>query len=770
MVVEVLINRFSKELNQAFDYLVPQSLEDSIDIGLRVFVPLGFSKEIGYVTKIKDKSEFNNLKSIIEVIDLEPLVSKKDIDLAKLISIRYFTSFSASLELMIPLSLRKTINKELILLDRSRLDERLIPYFNTDKIIYSTDLKKYQNLITTQIKNKVIELNYIVESRETNKLKPYVRYLNDYNGRSNQALELSNYLKNHNDSSKEDILNLGYSKSQLDTLVKNNCVRIYYLEEYRSVSINLVEDTNFDMNLEQRIAYNNVLDSFNTNTKFLLHGVCGSGKTLVYLNLIEEILKIGKQALVLIPEISLTTQVASIFKSRFKNNLALIHSKLSAGERYDEYKRIKKGEANVVVGVRSAIFAPLNNLGLIIIDECQSDSYIQTSTPCYNAIFIAEYLSNYFNCPLLLGSATPLVETYYKALNGEYKLLKLTKRANNKLQEKSIIVDMREELKNKNRSIFSCVLQNGLKETYSKKEQSILFINRRGFATSYSCRSCGNVVKCPNCNLPLTYHKVQDKLKCHYCNYEIIAPKTCPNCNSTWIKALGSGTEKVEEEIKKLIPQARVLRLDLDTTSKKDSYNNYLKKINNHEYDIILGTQIVAKGLDFPLVSLVGIINADLSLNMPSYKAYEDTYDLIEQVSGRAGRKDTNGLCIIQTYNPTSSPIVQASRHAYLEFYKTEIRNRELLNNPPFANIVEMLFTSSDSKICFSEALKVKNILSKNKSFYILGPVVDKIYMMNNEYRVVLTIKSKIDDFSDINEIIDNYLSFKNLKIYAFRM
>ena len=770
MVVEVLINRFSKELNQAFDYLVPQSLEDSIDIGLRVFVPLGFSKEIGYVTKIKDKSEFNNLKSIIEVIDLEPLVSKKDIDLAKLISIRYFTSFSASLELMIPLSLRKTINKELILLDRSRLDERLIPYFNTDKIIYSTDLKKYQNLITTQIKNKVIELNYIVESRETNKLKPYVKYLNDYLGRSKQALELSNYLKNHNDSSKEDILNLGYSKSQLDTLVKNNCVRIYYLEEYRSVSINLVEDTNFDMNLEQRIAYNNILDSFNTNTKFLLHGVCGSGKTLVYLNLIDEILKIGKQALVLIPEISLTTQVASIFKSRFKNNLALIHSKLSAGERYDEYKRIKKSEANVVVGVRSAIFAPLNNLGLIIIDECQSDSYIQTSTPCYNAIFIAEYLSNYFNCPLLLGSATPLVETYYKALNGEYKLLKLTKRANNKLQEKSIIVDMREELKNKNRSIFSCVLQNSLKETYSKKEQSILFINRRGFATSYSCRSCGNVVKCPNCNLPLTYHKVQDKLKCHYCNYEIIAPKTCPNCNSTWIKALGSGTEKVEEEIKKLIPQARVLRLDLDTTSKKDSYNNYLKKINNHEYDIILGTQIVAKGLDFPLVSLVGIINADLSLNMPSYKAYEDTYDLMEQVSGRAGRKDTNGLCIIQTYNPTSSPIVQASRHAYLEFYKTEIRNRELLNNPPFANIVEMLFTSSDSKICFSEALKVKNILSKNKSFYILGPVVDKIYMMNNEYRVVLTIKSKIDDFSDINEIIDNYLSFKNLKIYAFRM
>ena len=770
MVVKVLISRSAQIMNQTFDYSVPQALESMIQIGVRVFVPIASSKEIGYVLDIVEESSFK-LKNIIEVIDLEPIVTDKEINLAKLIAKRYFTSLSSALELMIPLGLRKSITKELVVLDRASLPDELKSVFINESIKYNSNLDKYNNLIKKCIKSHTLEVKYILSDNAHIKQIKYIHYVNDLNVTRDSQIEILNYLKQRaQDVAKEELIRLGYSDSSIKTLIKNGNLSEYLQEAYREVNIMDSKSENIILNSEQRYVFDEIKSHLNLNSKYLIHGVCGSGKTEVYLNLIDEVLKQGKEALLLVPEISLTPQISSRFKNKFGKLVALIHSNLSVGERYDEYRRIKRGEARVVIGVRSALFSPFNNLGIIIIDEEQEDSYIQDSTPYYDAHYVAEYLSAYYNCPLILGSATPKVTTYYKAKNNEYILLELKNRVNNKPLEESIVVDMRDELKHYNKSVFSRTLQQELINNFEKKEQSILFINRRGYSPSFTCRSCGETIKCPNCNLPLSFHKINNKLKCHYCSYETISPTKCPNCQSTWVKALGSGTEKVEEEIKKLLPEAKVLRIDSDTTLSKDSYNKYISQINNHECDIILGTQIVAKGLDFPLVSLVGVINADLNLTMPLYNAYEKTYDLLEQVSGRAGRKNTKGLCIIQTYSPNTYPIEMAKTHNYLGFYNKEIFLRKSASNPPFYNIFELMFLSRDSNLAYKNAIEVKKEILSKKTIYILGPVSDRIYKMNNLYRFILTIKTKEESLDILNEISDKYLNNSSCQLRIRRM
>lgn len=770
MVVKVLISRSAQVMNQTFDYSIPSSLEDLIQIGVRVFVPIGSSKEIGYVLGITEHSEYE-LKDIIEVIDLEPIVTEKEINLAKMIQKRYFTSLSSALELMIPQGLRKSITKELVVLNKEALPNELKNLFVTDTIKYTNSLSEYDKLIKKCIKDCILEVKYILANKGTIKQVKYIHYLNDLNVKLESQLNILAYLKlRGSDVAKEELIKQGYSESSIKTLIKNKNISEYLQERYREVDIMDSQQENIKLNAEQKLVFDEIKSNLDSNSKYLIHGVCGSGKTEIYLNLIDLVVKSGKEALLLVPEISLTPQISSRFKNKFGKKVALIHSNLSVGEKYDEYRRIKRGEASVVIGVRSALFSPFNNLGIIIIDEEQEDSYIQDSTPFYDAHFVAEYLSSYYNCPLVLGSATPKVTTYYKAINKEYKLLNLFNKVNNKPLEDSLVVDMREELKNYNKSVFSRVLQKELINNFERREQSILFINRRGYAPSFTCRSCGETIKCPKCNLPLSFHKINNKLKCHYCSYEIQAPTQCPNCSSTWVKALGSGTEKVEEEIKKLLPEARVLRIDSDTTLSKDSYNKYIKEINNHECDIILGTQIVAKGLDFPLVSLVGVINADLNLTMPVYNAYEKTYDLLEQVSGRAGRKNTKGLCIIQTYMPESYPIVMAKKHNYLGFYNKEIALRKSASNPPFYNIFELMFLSRDMNLAYNNAINVKKEILSKKTLYILGPVSDKIFKLDNVYRYVLTIKTKEDNLDILNEISDKYLNNSQCKLYIRRM
>lgn len=774
MIVEVVINRAAQEINRTFDYLIPSKLNNLVEVGCRVFVPLGRSQEIGYVTKIKDESSYDlsKLKEIIDLIDDVPLLNEMNIDLAYNISRHYFTSFGKSLELMIPQGLRKAVSKNLIVVDYNKLPNSLKPIFTNSEITYTKQLKDYQEDIIKAIKDNAIEEKFIFKDKGSIKLVKYYKYNNNLHVVSPKAKELINYLKEINeDVTKDDLLNLGYSESSLRTLVKNNNVLEYSIEDYRNIKVSKILKEKVVLNTEQENVYNTILKSLNSFDKFLIHGVCGSGKTEIYLNLIEDVLKSGKNAIMLVPEISLTPQMASRFKNRFNDEIAIIHSGLSTNEKYDEYRRIKKGLARIVLGVRSAIFSPLNNVGIIIMDEEQEESYIQDSTPCYDTHYVASYLAKYYNCPLVLGSATPKVSTYYQALQGEYKLLNLYKRANNRPLEKSIVVDLRDEIKKGNRTVFSNVLRQELKNNLAKSEQSILFINRRAYATSCVCRSCGEVIKCPNCDVSLVYHKSDNTLRCHYCNYQIKKPTSCPNCNSTWIREMGAGTEKVEEELKNSFPEARVLRMDQDTVSQKNKYSEYIDLINDHKKDIVLGTQIVAKGLDFPLVSLVGVINADLSLFISSYDAYEKTYDLIEQVSGRAGRKDTKGICIIQTYNPDNYAIEAASKHSYLDFYKKEIKARELSKNPPFADLIEIMCESSDHEVLYQEAYKIKRLLEKNPNFKVLGPVAHVIYKLNNKYRVVITVKAiRNCDLSLINEISDRYLSLNNIKLYIRRM
>ena len=774
MIVEVVINRAAQEINRTFDYILPQQFENLVEVGCRVFVPLGYSKEIGYVTKIKDKSNFDltKLKEVIDLIDEVPLLDKTNIELAYAISKTYFTSLGKCLELMIPQGLRKAISKNLIVRDRIHLNENLKPFFKTDTIKFDNSLKSYLKEIKEDIKNNILEEVYVLRDKGNIKVIKYYKFNNDLNIRSAKAKDLINYLKELNEPvTKDELLNLGYSMSSLDTLVKNHNVEEFSVEDYHKINVSDINKEKVTLNDEQDKVYQEIKKSFNKFNKFLIHGVCGSGKTEIYLNLIEDCINSGKNAIMLVPEISLTPQMASRFKSRFNDTIALIHSGLSINEKCDEYRRIKNGEAKIVLGVRSAIFSPIKNVGVIIMDEEQEESYVQDSTPCYDTHFVSEYLASHFSCPLVLGSATPLVTTYYKALHNEYKLLNLYKRANNKPLEKSEVIDLRDELKKGNRTVFSASLRQAIKENLLRNEQSILFINRRAYSTSFVCRSCGEPIKCPNCDVTLTYHKYDETLKCHHCNYTIKRPTKCPNCNSTWIREMGAGTEKVEEELIKSFPEARVLRMDQDTVKEKDKYRQFIDDINNHNKDIILGTQIVAKGLDFPLVSLVGVINADLSLFVSSYDAYEKTYDLIEQVSGRAGRKDTLGKCIIQTYNPDNYAILAASKHSYLEFYQKEIKARQIAFNPPFADLIELMFESSDSKLCYEEAYKVKKRLEYVQEFKILGPVSHPIYKLNNKYRVILTIKAKSGtNLEKINEVANDYLSLNKIKLYIRRM
>lgn len=775
MIAEVVINSKALELNTTFDYIVPNYLIETIKVGQRVFVPFGKTLTVGYVTKTKDNTtfDFDKLKEISDIIDDEPLLTNDDIELANLISKHYFTSLGSAFELMIPIGLRQSIIKKLVLKNYESLPTTLKDYFaNSKEVLYDSNMKKMHKFIQEAIKNNSLEIKYILKDKGSIKKIDYVKFIKPYVGRGKKAKELSDYLEEiKNDVKKSDLISFNFSLSTIKVLEENGNISIYQKETYRKINGISLKDEKVKLNDEQENVYQTIKEKFNTYSKFLIHGVCGSGKTEIYLNLIEDVLKENKTSLMLVPEISLTPQMAARFKQRFSDSVAILHSRLSINERYDEYRRIKNGLAKVIVGARSAIFAPAKNIGLIILDEEQEESYIQDSSPQYDTHFIAEFKAKKNNCPLVLGSATPKVNTYYKALNGEYKLLYLYKRANNKPLETSEIIDMRQELKSGNRTVFSNRLREEIINNYNRREQSILFINRRGFSKIVMCRNCGETIKCPNCDVALTYHKTSNSLKCHYCGYSIVNPNTCPNCSSKAIKFMQAGTEKVEEEIRKMLPEARIIRMDQDSTRGKNDYDNIISKINNHEVDIIVGTQSVAKGLDFPLVSLVGVVNSDLGLNMPFYDSYERTYDLIEQVSGRAGRKDTLGKCIIQTYNPENISITSAANHSYLAFYNSEIKKRMMAKNPPFSSLIEILISSKNQQLAYSESLKIKKILDKLENAKILGPVTDRIYMLDKEYRYVITVKSFDDSKLDLlNDISESYLSLNNIKIFIKRM
>ena len=600
MIVDVLVEINIGKKDKTFSYIVPDNLIDKVDIGKRVLIPFGRQVIEGFILDIKKETSID-LKEIIDVIDEERILNDELLDLGKRISDMTISNLVSVYQAMLPKGYKAS--------KKSNVKDKLVGYLRV------IDYDKANSFINTSKAKKQVEI-------------------------VNSLLS-------------EDIESKYFNSQTIKSLIDKGIIEKYYKEEYRLKS-DLNEKVVHELNPYQKEAYNSIINS--NKDVVLLNGVTGSGKTEIYMKLIDDQLKLGKEAIMLVPEISLTPQIIDRFKSHFSEDISVLHSALSDGEKYDEYKKILRKEVKIVVGARSAIFAPFTNIGIIIIDEEHSNTYKQDHNPRYNAIEVAFLRGKTHNAKVILGSATPTIESFARAKKGYYELVKLDHRANNATLPLVNIVDMSKEIRKGNR-LFSRDLLLNIEDRLQKNEQIMLLLNKRGYSTYLMCEECGEVLKCPHCDITLTYHKTSDMNRCHYCGYAEKNNHKCKNCKKDSLKLMGYGTEKIEEEISKLFPSSKVLRMDIDTTSKKGSHKEIIDKFNNHEADILVGTQMIAKGLDFPLVTLVGVINADTILNLPDFRSCERTYDLLSQVSGRAGRSSIPGKVIIQTYNPDNYSI-----------------------------------------------------------------------------------------------------------------
>ena len=734
MIAEIIINRTAKRLNRTFDYKVPIELEELIMIGSTVLVPFGKSStlEEGYVVGIKENTTYE----VKEIVKIKHNLTEKQIELAKWMAKRYFCNISDCIKQMLtPGTKNKKAEKNV-----------------QDKTINAVYLKK--------------DIDEIQFDIEMGKIK------------SEKQKKILQFLKNNEGATVPEIeLFTDGSRAIVKTLEKNDYVEIIEKKIERNPLANKkIEKTeNLKLTEEQQNAYNKVALDITTNSyeQFLLYGVTGSGKTEVYLQLIGKALEQDKTAIVLVPEISLTPQMIDRFIARFnKDEIAVLHSKLSIGERYDEWNKIKEGKAKIIIGARSAIFAPTENIGIIIIDEEHDSSYKSEAIPKYDAKEIAKKIAKENNCPLVLGSATPDLVTYYKTRQGKITLLELTKRANNSKLPEIEIVDLKMELANGNRSMLSVKLHDEIEQNLKEHRQTILFLNRRGFSTFIMCRECGYTVKCKNCDISMTYHRTENKLKCHYCGYETNVVTICPKCQSKKIRYFGTGTQKLEQEINKIFPNASTIRMDIDTVTKKNSHEEILNKFKNDNIDILIGTQMVVKGHHFPKVTLVGVIAADSSLNIDDYRANERTFQILTQVAGRAGRENLKGNVIIQTYNPDNFSIICAQEQNYNRFYETEIELRKQLNYPPFCDIILIGFNSLDEKEIVKVSTDVYEYLKTNLNselFNVLKPMPSPIDKIQGRYRWRIIIKGSMT--IEANEIINNCLkeiynkNYKNTRI-----
>lgn len=559
-----------------------------------------------------------------------------------------------------------------------------------------------------------------------------------------------------------DLLNA--SKQSINSLSKKKLITLEFKDYYREPkSIYKSVLKSIKLNNEQQEAVDEIKSNMFVDDKkpYLIHGVTGSGKTEVYMEIIEFALNQGLDSIFLVPEIALTPQTIDRLKSRFGDLVGVFHSKLSEGEKHDVYKAVKAGKVRVLIGARSALFAPFNSLGLIIIDECHESSYKSEKNPKFNAIEVARFMALKNNITLILGSATPSIEEYYRAKSGEYKLINIKSRANDKPLPNIEVVDMKDELDKGNRSIFSLKLQKEIRYAIEENNQVILFLNRRGYANFVSCRKCGYVFQCENCDISLTYHKKSNTGRCHYCGYEKEIPKECPECKSTYVKPFGVGTQKIEEELKYIFPDIKTLRMDKDTTSKKGALDEILNKFKDKEADVLIGTQMLSKGLDFENVTLVGILSADMILNFPDFKSFETTFQLITQVSGRAGRADKEGKVVLQTYDTEHYAIKHAIEYDYEGFYEDEIKIRKAFGYSPFNNMLSVVVSGED------ERLVIKNIKNMHASLiyllekrgindlgFILGPNPCSISKINQNYRWQILFKDENIEINLLKGII----------------
>lgn len=761
MIAEVIVDVAAHPIDRPFDYAIPEHLQVLAEPGMRVKVPFGNRKVLGFITAIKDTTEFDpaRLKPIHELMDVVPVLNEELLEMAKWMKKQTVCFEIDALQVMIPSALRAKYEKRFVLnAPLEEIAEPLRVYFAKRPFVRAQDAVEVYGLLKKELEKgtviadtdisqqtavKKVRMVHIADSLE--KLEAI-----DIRPNAKQQLKLMDYMKRNPGTTIES--------SQMQKDAGTTLPTIYSLADKGAAVINneeLYRDPKLQSEIErkqslqlteaQQTAFDAIDGALNTSKTFLLHGITGSGKTEIYLQTIDQVLKEGKEAIMLVPEISLTPQMTLRFKERFGDLVAVLHSGLSAGEKYDEWRKIQRAEVKVVVGARSAIFAPFRNLGLIILDEEHESSYKQDDSPRYHARDMAIWRSEYHHCPVILGSATPSLESYARAQKGVYELLVLEQRAKNQPLPDVEIIDMREELRSGNRSMFSVPLAEAIRERLERKEQIVLFLNKRGYSSFVLCRDCGTVMQCPNCDISLTYHRSTEMMKCHYCGYDEPVPHICPECESEHIRFFGTGTQKVEEELARLVPEARVLRMDVDTTRNKGAHEKILSAFGEGKADILLGTQMIAKGLDFPNITLVGVLSADTTLHLPDFRAAEKTYQLLTQVSGRAGRDILPGMVIVQSYTPEHYAITLAKDQLYEPFYDREMAMRRASGYPPYYYVVNIQFTHEDLMTAASYADQSVRYLKEHLSpdTLIIGPSASLIARVNNRYRYQCLIKYK---------------------------
>ena len=799
MIAEVIINSNTRVTDNIYHYLVPAELETSVVVGVRVIVPFGRGNKTyeAFVVGLTDHSDYGKLKEISSIQDNYRYFDEKGVELIKFMVHRYFCTYISAVKCLIPVGVGNVFKKTISLitplsaenisyLEHSVNAEKIYTHLlegpcSFDKLSELISSKNLTGVLNAMKKRGIIEIEETVFGGIKDTTKKRVTLKADYDdvclaidsmiSKAPARARCLEILADERDILLSELLEMANtSKSVVDFLVKKGFAEIYEMVEREDLLEYDVENdyVRHSLNDDQRQVCKAVLQSILSNEKktYLLNGVTGSGKTEVYLELIENTVKKGKEAIFLVPEISLTPQMVKQVTARFGDRVAVVHSSLTQKQRFEQWKRINEGEVDIVVGARSAVFAPFKNLGLIIVDEEHENTYKSEFTPKYNAVEIAKFRANLNSCVVLLASATPLIESTFKAESGKYIPLYMRKRANNTPLPETVIVDMRKEMEMGNMGIFSTRLLKEISFNLAHNQQTILFLNRRGFSSFVSCRSCGYVPKCPNCNVSLTYHKSINKMICHYCDYAEKLPLVCPECSSKYIKHFGIGTQKVADEISQLFPDAKVLRMDADTTSAKMSHENILQSFKNREADILIGTQMITKGLDFDNVTLVGVVAADMSLNVDDFRASERTFDLVTQVTGRAGRGKLMGRSVIQTYNPDNETILSAASQNYDEFYRDEIELRKMLVYPPFCEFINFVFTSGSAqtakKTAFAFYNDLKALIGNTSIMYKPGEA--PMFKVNNNFRYRFLVKTRYskDMYNVIYSLYREYLTKKN--------
>ncbi|GGH74757.1 primosomal protein N' (replication factor Y) [Pullulanibacillus pueri] len=785
MIAEVIVDLALNQTDKPFDYSIPESLQPLVERGARVIVPFGPRKLVGFVVAIKSDTALEKVRPIHSVIDQTPVLTDELLQLGKWLAKETLCYEISAFLAMLPAAMKASYKKVISVADAGLFENEfmdLLFLFKNGEQIEWESLQKTHGSWLKRIK-EALQAGALKEHQQVNQgqavkkmkvVQPALTYdelkqsLETFKGRAKKQRDvLTFFLEQESPTAiavNEVIRATNVSRATIKTLVQKGFLIETEKEVYRDPFQGSAKPTiPLELTDEQQAAIHPVLEDLDERRHrvHLCHGVTGSGKTEIYLQAIQRVLEKGQEAIVLVPEISLTPQMVERFRGRFGDEVAVLHSGLSRGEKYDEWRKIHRGEVRVVVGARSAVFAPFTNVGIIIIDEEHETSYKQEESPRYHARDVAIFRGEFHHCPVILGSATPSLESYARAQKGVYRLAPLLKRVNQKPMPPVSIIDMREELRAGNRSMFSRDLFQSLQERLRKGEQSVLFLNRRGYSTFIMCRDCGHVLSCPHCDISLTFHRKNNKVKCHYCGFEEQVPHQCPSCGSEHIRFFGSGTQKVEEALTTLLPEARVIRMDVDTTRKKGAHERFLKAFGRGEADILLGTQMIAKGLDFEKVTLVGVLAADAMLHLPDFRSTEKTFQLLTQVGGRAGRHQLDGEVIIQSYTPEHYAMTLAAEHDYQHFYLKEMQSRKRHDYPPFYYLSLITVSHESFARASGVAEQITRLLAQEltSQAIILGPVAPPIARIKDRYRCQCMIKYKNEPKlkQTLKNILDHY-------------